>query len=424
MGFVRETCGCCDCEKVCPPLDLVFVIDSSESIGKSNFSLAKNFVISVANRFGKMAKNISDVSGSRLGVVQYSHQGAVQAIRMDDRGITSVTSFNTKVKAMEWIAGGTWTPSALKYTYDHLIEPGRRGRTKVVAIVITDGRYDPKDLDNLGALCNGVDVYAIAIGDMFDSGAERQNLERIACNMGDRVKTLSVYAELTAEEFLEEIEQILCPEPEMICPDLKCASDLSLAPLIQRPVDILFFIDGSERTGGRNFISILHFIERLSQSIPLSKEVSSGARFAVLQFGGEQDPEVLLDFSNNRRKISSLVSNAVYRDSSSTLGSAILYATEKLVSNPGGRFRGVRPDAELAFVFITDGVTSDKNFAEGIGAMRRANAVGVAITVGSDIDRERLLQLTLRDKALIFNLKSFNDLALPGVVKHMAHCLG
>ncbi|XP_038833382.1 collagen alpha-2(VI) chain-like [Salvelinus namaycush] len=424
MGFVRETCGCCDCEKVCPPLDLVFVIDSSESIGKTNFSLAKNFVISVANRLGKMAKNISDVSGFRLGVVQYSHQGAVQAIRMDDRGITSATSFNTKVKAMEWIAGGTWTPSALKYTYDHLIVPGRRGRTKVVAIVITDGRYDPKDLDNLGALCNGVDVYAIAIGDMFDSGAERQNMERIACNMGDRVKTLSVYAELTAEEFLEEIEQILCPEPEMICPDLKCASDLSLAPLIQRPVDILFFIDGSERTGGRNFISILRFIERLSQSIPLSKEVSSGARFAVLQFGGEQDPEVLLDFSNNHRKISSLVSNAVYRDSSSTLGSAILYATENLVSNPGGRFRGVRPDAELAFVFITDGVTSDKNFAEGIGAMRRANAVGVAITVGSDIDRERLLQLTLRDKALIFNLKSFNDLALPGVVKHMAHCLG
>nr|XP_023991954.1 collagen alpha-2(VI) chain-like [Salvelinus alpinus] len=424
MGFVRETCGCCDCEKVCPPLDLVFVIDSSESIGKTNFSLAKHFVISVANRLGKMARNISDVSGFRLGVVQYSHQGAVQAIRMDDRGITSATSFNTKVKAMEWIAGGTWTPSALKYTYDHLIVPGRRGRTKTVAIVITDGRYDPKDLDNLGALCNGVDVYAIAIGDMFDSGAERQNMERIACNMGDRVKTLSVYAELTAEEFLEEIEQILCPEPEMMCPDLKCASDLSLAPLIQRPADILFFIDGSERTGGRNFISILRFIERLSQSIPLSKEVSSGARFAVLQFGGEQDPEVLLDFSNNHRKISSLVSNAVYRDSSSTLGSAILYATENLVSNPGGRFRGVRPDAELAFVFITDGVTSDKNFAEGIGAMRRANAVGVAITVGSDIDRERLLQLTLRDKALIFNLKSFNDLALPGVVKHMAHCLG
>lgn len=53
-----------DCEKVCPSLDLVFVIDSSESIGKTNFSLAKNFVISVANRLGKMAKNVTDLSGN------------------------------------------------------------------------------------------------------------------------------------------------------------------------------------------------------------------------------------------------------------------------------------------------------------------------------------------------------------------------
>lgn len=149
--------------------------------------------------------------GSRMGVVQYSHQGAVQAIRMDDHGVASVSSFKAKVKAMEWIAGGTWTPSALKYTYEQLILPGRRKGTKVVAIVITDGRYDPKDLDKLDALCSGVEVYAIAIGDMFDTGAERKALERIACNITDRVKTLSVYAELTAEEFLEGIERILCP---------------------------------------------------------------------------------------------------------------------------------------------------------------------------------------------------------------------
>uniref|UniRef100_W5MSL6 VWFA domain-containing protein n=1 Tax=Lepisosteus oculatus TaxID=7918 RepID=W5MSL6_LEPOC len=143
---------------------------------------------------------------------------------MDDPEVTSVASFKAKVKAMEWIAGGTWTPSALKFTYERLIVPGRRPGTKVVAIVITDGRYDPKDVDNLGALCGGVEVYAIAIGDMFDTSAERQSLEKIACNTSDRVKTLSVYAELTAEEFLEEIEQILCPEPDHICPDLKCAS--------------------------------------------------------------------------------------------------------------------------------------------------------------------------------------------------------
>lgn len=56
---------------MCPPLDLVFVIDSSESIGKTNFSLAKNFVISVANRLGKMAKNVTDLSGNLAYLVNF-----------------------------------------------------------------------------------------------------------------------------------------------------------------------------------------------------------------------------------------------------------------------------------------------------------------------------------------------------------------
>ncbi|KAI1894227.1 hypothetical protein AGOR_G00113650 [Albula goreensis] len=373
-----------------------------------------------------MAKNITDISGSRLGVVQYSHQEAVQAIRMDDASITSVTSFKAKVKAMEWIAGGTWTPSALKFTYEKLIVPGRRAGTKVVAIVITDGRYDPKDLDNLEALCRGVEVYAIAIGDMFDTGAERQSLEKIACNINDRVKTLSVYAELTAEEFLEEIEFILCPEPENICPDLKCTSDLKVAPLVQRPVDILFFVDGSERTGARNFIRILRFIEMLSYEIPLSAKENDykGARFAVLQYGGENPPEVLLDFSHSQSSISAIASRAVYRDSSSVLGEAIIFATDNLVNNRGGTYKGVRQIAERSFVFVTDGVTSDNHFEEGIAAMRKANVVSTAITAGSDIDRERLMQLVFKDRALIFNFKHYKDLIGSQVVKHIAHCLG
>lgn len=426
MGYVRETCGCCDCEKVCQPLDLVFVIDSSESIGKTNFSLAKNFVINVANRLGTMAKNLSDVSGSRLGVVQYSHQGAVQAIRMDDKSITSVTSFKAKVKAMEWIAGGTWTPSALKFTYEQLIVPGRRLGTKVVALVITDGRYDPKDLDNLEGLCQGVEVYAIAIGDMFNSKAERSSLEKIACNIGDRVKTLSVYAELTAEEFLEVIEQILCPEPETICPNTNCAPELKVAPLVQRPVDILFFVDGSERTGEENFGIVLRFINQISQEIRLAQKENDykGARIAVLQYGSEAEQDLLLDFSHDAAVIHSLISKAVYRDSSSHLGGAVLYAVDNLINNRSPRFRGVRKNAETSFVFLTDGATSDKNFDDGIMSMRKANVVSTAIAVGSDVDHDRLLQLVFNDKASLFHFKKYSDLTSTRVVRHIAHCLG
>lgn len=202
-------------------------------------------------------------------------------------------------------------------------------------------------------------------------------------------------------------------------------SDLSVAPLTQRPVDLLFFVDGSERMGQESFVSVMRFIEQLSHKIPLSTRDGDykGARFAVMQFGGEQDPDVLLDFTAKRRSFVNLASRAVYRESSSTLGNAILFAANNLVKG-GGRYRGIRPDAELSFVFITDGVTSDKGFSEGLEAMRKSNAVSMVIAAGSDVDHERLLQLVFRDKSLILNLKSYKDLSHPRVIKHIAHCLG
>jgi collagen type VI alpha len=42
---------------------VVFVIDSSESIGYTNFTLEKNFVINVVNRLGAIAKDPKSETG-------------------------------------------------------------------------------------------------------------------------------------------------------------------------------------------------------------------------------------------------------------------------------------------------------------------------------------------------------------------------
>lgn len=91
MTHIRETCGCCgeqistpikhgfilqylsvhwfsplvsDCEKHCGPLDVIFIIDSSESIGLTNFTLEKNFVIKTISRLGTMASNPASPTGT------------------------------------------------------------------------------------------------------------------------------------------------------------------------------------------------------------------------------------------------------------------------------------------------------------------------------------------------------------------------
>lgn len=54
-----------DCEKRCGALDIVFVIDSSESVGLTNFTLEKNFVINTINRLGSIAKDPSSETGKK-----------------------------------------------------------------------------------------------------------------------------------------------------------------------------------------------------------------------------------------------------------------------------------------------------------------------------------------------------------------------
>lgn len=59
---------CADCEKVCGALDIVFVIDSSESVGLTNFTLEKNFVINTINRMGSLAKDPGSETGRHASV--------------------------------------------------------------------------------------------------------------------------------------------------------------------------------------------------------------------------------------------------------------------------------------------------------------------------------------------------------------------
>lgn len=77
-----------DCEKRCGPLDIVFVIDSSESIGYTNFSLEKNFVINVVSRLGSIAKDPKSETGQWLMISSYRWIFSI-AVRVSDTYMTT-----------------------------------------------------------------------------------------------------------------------------------------------------------------------------------------------------------------------------------------------------------------------------------------------------------------------------------------------
>lgn len=412
MTYIRETCGCCDCEKHCGALDIVFVIDSSESVGMTNFTLEKNFVISTISRLGSMASDPASATGTRVGVVQYSHNGTFEAIRLDDPNINSISAFKTAVKNLKWIAGGTFTPSALKFAYDNLIKQTKRGKAKVSFVVITDGRSDPRDDQDLyNYLCNrdNVVVNAIGVGDMFGHRQQTETLDSIACNDKKRVTEMRRYSELMAEDFIDRVEYWLCPDPITVCPDLPCKSEPDVAPCVHRPLDLVFLLDGSERLGMDNFRRVGEFVQSVADRLGLarSKTDRMRARLALMEYGKENEKLIAFRLTHDPAAIAAGLAQLRYLDSSSNIGSAIFHAIDNILAHGE-----VRRNAEVSFVFITDGVTDSQNLDEAISAMRGAQVVSTVIATSSDIDQEVLMKLAMGDRYAIFRGVDFSG--LPG----------
>ncbi|NXJ79469.1 CO6A1 protein, partial [Trogon melanurus] len=200
-------------ECTCGPVDLLFVLDSSESIGLQNFQIAKDFIIKVIDRLSKDERVKFESGESRVGVVQYSHGNTQELVAMGDANIDNIGALKQAVKNLKWIAGGTFTGEALQFTRENLLQ--RFTSDKRVAIVITDGRSDTlRDPTPLNSLCDVTPVVSLGIGDIFRNPPNPDHLNDIACLSRPTRPGLSIqrdnYAELLDDTFLQNITSYVC----------------------------------------------------------------------------------------------------------------------------------------------------------------------------------------------------------------------
>lgn len=109
-------------------------------------------------------------------------------------------------------------------------------------------------------------------------------------------------------------------------------SEPAVASCVQRPVDLIFMLDGSERMGQENHKRAKEFIKRVARRLTLADGPNddSKARLALVQFGSAQDHKVEFPLTHNLTVIEDSVDDVKYLDSSSALGSGIIYAVDSL----------------------------------------------------------------------------------------------
>uniref|UniRef100_A0A8D2PZA4 VWFA domain-containing protein n=1 Tax=Varanus komodoensis TaxID=61221 RepID=A0A8D2PZA4_VARKO len=153
----RKTCRRCDEG----PIDLVFVIDGSKSLGENNFEIVKEFVLGILDSLTISPKS------ARVGLLQYSTQVRTEFTL---KQFSTAKDMKKAVSQMKYMGKGSMTGLALKQMTERSFteaEGGRHSSAKVprVSIVFTDGRAQDEVSEwATKAKQRGITIYAIGIG--------------------------------------------------------------------------------------------------------------------------------------------------------------------------------------------------------------------------------------------------------------------
>ncbi|XP_038156360.1 collagen alpha-1(VI) chain [Cyprinodon tularosa] len=375
LDIVMRLCSCCECR--CAPVDLAFVVDSSESIGATNFALAKDFIIAVIDRLIKDHHVKFSSNHSTLSVVQYSGSKAQEYVILG----SSLTEFKESVRNLRWLAEATYTGEALGFSLDQTISKMRKDNK--VVLVLTDGRSDTtRDPEPLDILCNkGILVGGLGIKDYSGRQPSFEQVLQLSCSTQAKPGfsfILDNYAELLEDQFLQNLTNKICQEKK--CPDYKCPISFS------QSTDILIMMDSSASVGQKNFEISKTFVKRMAERF-LTAQAPTGVtvRVAVAQYS-QRNPRMEHTFESNYTLLFPSIESAQFQNEGTNLLEALQFAITARVP-PGV------PAGKRKLLLFSDGRSQGVTRALLESRVREVLSSGIEIFVisaGSQVNNENL----------------------------------
>uniref|UniRef100_A0A7N8XMH0 VWFA domain-containing protein n=1 Tax=Mastacembelus armatus TaxID=205130 RepID=A0A7N8XMH0_9TELE len=372
----------------CAPLDLAFIVDSSESIGATNFALAKDFIITVIDRLIKDQQVKFAGNESRVSVVQYSGARAQEVVQLGTT-ITTLTDFKQAVRDLRWLAEATYTGEALDFALTNTIKLMRQENR--VVLVLTDGRSDiSRDKVPLDVLCGqNVRVGGLGVKDYSGRQPNQEQLDDVVCKSDPKPGfsfVLENFAELLDDTFLQNLTSTICQDKR--CPDYKCPISFT------DRADILMMMDSSASVGQKNFESSKAFVRLLANRF-LTAEKKRGApvRVAVGQYSRNAKMEQAL--TTNFTLLSHHVEEAAFQNDGTNVLEAMEFAIKNLPA------RGDAAGGKKKLVLFSDGRSQAVTEAVLEKRVREVADAGVelfVIAVGNQVNEANLRTLVSRGR--------------------------
>lgn len=190
-------------------LDLLFLLDQSGSVGRSNHDLALQFIQAVVNFF--------EVGGDNTRIALYTFSTGARADLLFNPSLTTqeVASF---IGGIPYRGGWTQTALALFYARITFDDPEQYGARPIAAgiprivVLITDGRSNTYSVTEVASqlLETGATVYSIGIGNIYEP-----ELNLIASDPdSDHVFVLNSFTDASA--FVQLLSGTTCDSKQLV----------------------------------------------------------------------------------------------------------------------------------------------------------------------------------------------------------------
>uniref|UniRef100_A0A3B3SDC9 Collagen type VI alpha 1 chain n=1 Tax=Paramormyrops kingsleyae TaxID=1676925 RepID=A0A3B3SDC9_9TELE len=410
LDIIRKMCSLSECK--CGPLSLIFVVDSSESIGRQNFLLSKRFIVAVLDRLVSDQQINFDGRESEVAVVQYSGDKAQEKLILGQSGITTLLAFKESVMNMKWLAQATFTGQALKVTLDDVV---KLMKTKEVrAVVLTDGRSDiSRDNIPLNVLCNsGVKVEGIGVQDNFGREQNPEQIQELSCpgngnvDAGSDPITINNFEQLLQDGFLRNVTTKICSGKK--CPTYKCE--------ISFPgnTDILIMMDSSASVGSKNFGMTQEFVKRLAKQF-LTSKTEHRVQVSVAQYSN--NAVRVAPFSTNYAQVAEQIDLAHYLNEGTNIGEALDFSVETFKT---------RSVTRKKLLLLSNGRSpkiTQANIKSKLGEVKRSGIEIFVLSAGDLVNEQLLRDLSTADQRDVasYHRHLFRVTDYPSLLKGVFH---
>ncbi|XP_045712889.1 collagen alpha-5(VI) chain isoform X2 [Phyllostomus hastatus] len=362
-------------EKGCKDMktDIMFLVDSSGSIGATNFEKMKTFMKNV------LAKIQIGPDKSHIGVVQFSGH-AQEEFRLNQ--YFTQKEISDAIDRMSLIDKNTLTGSALTFVEEYFTDPkGARPQVRQFLILITDGEAQDDVRDPAKALRDkGVIIIAVGV-----YGSNRTQLEEIS---GDGSLVFHV----------EKFDHLKALESKLIfhvCALHDCKST--------RQLDIVFVLDHSGSISADQQESMINLTVHLVNKAEVGRD---RVQFGAVRYSDQ--PEVLF-YLNTYRNRSGIIENLRRRRSTggNTYTAKALKHTDTLFTEEYGS--RIRQGVKQMLIIITDGESHDQERLNDTALKLREKGI-VIFAVGVDKAKQDELETMAGNKNNTIHISDFDKL--------------